>query len=192
MQLIGLCGYKRSGKDTAANILRRQGYEQLAFATPLKLMLETLLQYANVSPGLVNQCLNGHRKDFALGTLQAKSCRQAMQTLGTEWGRDLIGQDLWVDILFDHAQSYDKVVISDVRFDNEVVALRKHGGKLIRIDRGHSPSGHASEYIEHIIPDITITNIGTLLELEYKITQAEHDFFACPLQNCGTDSPAEN
>lgn len=173
MKLIGLCGYKRSGKDTIANCFRRLGYTQLAFATPIKLMLETLFEYANVNEKLVAECLNGHRKDFALGTLQACSSRHAMQTLGTEWGRNLIGQDLWVDILFDRAQSYDKVVISDVRFDNEVVALHKHGGKLIRIDRGLQPDGHASECIEHIEPDYVIPNYGSLDLLEHTVKDLE-------------------
>lgn len=62
------------------------------------------------------------------------SGRYAMQTLGSEWGRDLIGPNVWVDAFF--AQPLPRfTVIDDLRFPNEEATITSHGGVILRINR---------------------------------------------------------
>lgn len=79
------------------------------------------------------------------------SWRQAAQTLGTEWGRAL-NPDLWV-LLMERALTAlapdARVVISDVRFENEAEMIHRLGGSLVhlvgrRADLGDA-AAHASE-----------------------------------------------
>lgn len=64
------------------------------------------------------------------------SARVALQTLGTDWGRRLY-PDVWVDHLFAHLPEDDhrNLCISDVRFPNEVRAIVRNGGKVVRVAR---------------------------------------------------------
>ena len=63
---IALCGKAGSGKDAVANILRKEGYQQLAIASKIKLIAVDIA-YSGVSihekwPDLVFQGLFGERK----------------------------------------------------------------------------------------------------------------------------------
>jgi len=68
------------------------------------------------------------------------TARHVLQTLGTEFGRK-IDQNVWVnmalkradDILVDTLNQKQAVVISDGRFRNEVLAVKKAGGTVIHI-----------------------------------------------------------
>ena len=72
--------------------------------------------------------------------------RYAMQTLGTEWGRDLISPNIWVNIVkHDILKIKGDVVIDDCRFPNEVVMILGLGGVMVYIDRGGKSGDHASE-----------------------------------------------
>ena len=66
-----------------------------------------------------------------------KSCRQMMQLLGTEWGRDLIHPDIWVIAARAQIERYGDadIVFDDVRFENEASMIRELGGLIIHVDR---------------------------------------------------------
>jgi hypothetical protein len=61
-----------------------------------------------------------------------------MQTLGTEWGRKLIGEDLWHGATMRRTQDLmetgNKVVITDVRFPNEGSGIEDEGGVTLGIE----------------------------------------------------------
>ena len=68
------------------------------------------------------------------------SPRIMLQTLGTEWGRDCVNEDVWVNYMIRRAANIVErgiagVVVSDVRFKNELEAIRKAGGKLVKVVR---------------------------------------------------------
>jgi hypothetical protein len=68
------------------------------------------------------------------------SPRVMLQTLGTEWGRDHVHEDVWVDYMIRRTaliveQGFKGTVVSDVRFKNELLAIRKAGGKLVKVVR---------------------------------------------------------
>lgn len=78
--------------------------------------------------------------------------REFQQFLGTEIGRNLIGESVWTDAALTKALEHPRVVISDVRFPNEVNAIRASGGTVIRVNRITEDTGfsnHPSEiYID--------------------------------------------
>lgn len=122
-KLIGLCGAVGAGKSTVAGVLERvYYYERYSFATPLKEMLRTL--------GLSYEQLYGEEKETPSPLLLGKTPREAMQSLGTGWGREFMGQDFWVNIARDrlYLLRHLLVVIDDVRFPNEVQTIHKMGG----------------------------------------------------------------
>lgn len=169
LPLIGLAGPARSGKNTTADILCRHWLAvQYAFALPLKAMLQAGF-------GLNDVDLDGWRKEEPNPLLGGKSPRQLLQTLGTEWGRQLVDPDIWVTQTRRWCQAFHDddpdaaIILTDVRFQNEADFIRRNGGLIIHLRRTDCQpvSQHRSEngvdYLEGI--DFLIHNNGTLDEL---------------------------
>jgi len=99
-----------------------------------------------------------------------------MQWLGTEWGRNLIGEGFWIAAWQAATQAghlqhptgglVPLIVADDVRFANEAKAIRDRGGLVVRIERpgagSASGAGHASERMD-FVPDRIIRNTGDLV-----------------------------
>jgi hypothetical protein len=66
------------------------------------------------------------------------SPRDALQLMGTEAGREVFHPDIWVISLLNRARGKD-VVITDVRFQNEIKYIQENGGIVIRVKRGDDP-----------------------------------------------------
>ena len=159
-KLIGLTGYAQSGKSTVAEYLSsNHSYDRVSFASRLKGML-------GLGLGLTIDELYGAKKDLPCERLLGVTPRHAMQTLGTEWGRDMIHPDLWCSIALENIQRNKTayVVIDDVRFVNEAELIHKAGGLVIRINRSiTAASEHPSETsIDQIIPHTHIFNTGSM------------------------------
>jgi hypothetical protein len=90
------------------------------------------------SLGLTDREIDGDHKELPCELLGGKTPRHAMQTIGTEWGRDLIDGDLWINAW---KRSIEKlppnvpIVCDDVRFANEAEAIHAMGGVVIRVVR---------------------------------------------------------
>lgn len=130
--LIGLIGRKGAGKDTAADVLLREGYANVKFAGPLKAMLRSLLAYQGVDEETIERMIEGDLKEAETPYLGGRSPRYAMQRLGTEWGRVQIADDFWVNIAIAKA-SDGPSVITDTRFPNEADAIEAAGGVVFGI-----------------------------------------------------------
>jgi rhodanese-related sulfurtransferase len=96
--------------------------------------------------------------------------------MGTEACRHGIADNIWIAALEKRIQGYENVVISDVRFPNEIDFVRSAGGVIIRVKRGEDPTPeklatlHVSETAWNSYePDYTVTNDGTIDELKEKI-----------------------
>lgn len=161
MKLIGLTGPAGCGKDTVANHLEHTHcYYCLSFAEPIK---AALMEMLDESPEIFYDRELKEKPLHCIG----KSPRQLMQTLGTEWGRNIINPDIWVILLERrleiHSIIYKRFVIPDIRFENEAALIRKHGGAIWRITRPNNPHNidktHASEQpIKLFTDDIEIVN----------------------------------
>jgi hypothetical protein len=109
-------------------------------------MLSTMLEMQGVDEDTIVRMLHDDLKEVPTPFLNGQTPRHAMQTLGTEWGRKLIHPDIWVDATMRAAEQFDKVVIPDVRFPNEVAAVTNRGGWVYRITRpGVEQDDHESE-----------------------------------------------
>ena len=166
--LIGIAGRARSGKDTVANfIVAAIGGYRYSFADPIRAMLAPL--GVNMSDPYWQA-----RKEEPIPALGV-SPRRMMQTLGTEWGRQLINPDLWLIMAHQRLlQNGPGMVISDVRFDNEAAWIRKHGGRIIHVIRPETKAveAHASEDgIEMQDTDSRLFNSGTLEELQLSVRE---------------------
>lgn len=167
LKIVGFTGRKRSGKDTAAAVYVQAGYTRLSFASPLKNMIAALLQYQGVPSSIIMDMIEGNAKEVPTPFLGGRSPRHCMQTLGTEWGRDLIKTNLWADVLINTARHFPLVVVSDVRFPNEVETIRKAGGVVYRINRPGLVANdhHSSEVqIDELDVDGELTNSAASAE----------------------------
>ena len=155
MKLVAFCGYMGSGKSFCADYLVKNfGYTKVKFAKPLKSMLRAL--------GLTERELEGDLKEQPCALLNGATPRWAMQTLGTEWGRTLIHENLWGDLWQSEVlallNDQTPVVVDDCRFPNEAERVRKMGGTLVLIQRpGMDGGGHCSESIPSE-PNLTLHN----------------------------------
>lgn len=174
--LIGLTGYAGTGKDTVRELLQKQGFEGFAFADPMRNMLRELLRTSGIGEHWMDWRECKEESIPALGV----SYRHLAQTLGTEWGRNILGESFWIKSASAHLDKLcrakaDAFVISDVRFANEAAWVRHQGGVIWRIhrDAAEPVREHVSESsIDDIRPDLTIHNNGTLHDLSVTVRDA--------------------
>ncbi len=166
--LIGLAGEAGSGKDAVGTILKHShGYRLLALAYPIKEMICKLLS--------VDMIMWDDRvwRETVI-PLYGKSPRQLAQTIGTEWGRICVHENMWLDrVLAEFMETTIlKIAITDVRFDNEALRIQSLGGHIIKVVRPGAGLGvsHPSERGLQNVPNvIEILNDGTLEALASKI-----------------------
>lgn len=146
--IIAFSGPRRAGKTTAANYLSRAyGATQLSMAAPVKDMLRVLLQSYNIVD--TDRYLYGDLKEEPIPSLNGKTARYLMETLATEWGRDLIMENVWVDaakntMLRNPRKLY---VFDDLRLDNERNFVLENGGTIVEIvGRGEYKKEHRSDF----------------------------------------------
>lgn len=160
--IIGVAGRKGAGKDTAVSQLTvdcgtvysfdptdsafpgQHFFKRhlVKFAAPLKLMLAAHLEYCGVARNMIEEILSGSLKEYTNEHLCDQTSRWAQQSLGTEWGRTMIGDTIWTDAFQARCgyllkqqglQCHYGIVCTDMRFDNEVNLVRKMGGFTMKI-----------------------------------------------------------
>lgn len=173
--IIGITGPARSGKDTVADrLVKMFGFQRYGFADPMKKMLA-------VGFGLTEEHLNGGLKEVVIERF-GKSPRQMMQTLGTEWGRDLVHTDAWLTLARDYCDSHPRVVVSDVRFPNEAQWVRQNGVLFhVLRPRAQSVAAHSSEGGIKFDPcaDYALQNHGSIYELYRQLDGLMRGLLAC-------------
>ena len=165
MKIVALVGASGCGKSTVAEILYGLGYHRMKFSQPLKDMLKAL--------GLTDEHTEGKVKEVPCALLSGRTPRHAMQTLGTEWARDKMDKDFWLNIWRAKVDRHfgDMIVAEDCRYANEAALVKSMGGALWKIDRpGHTFSGHQSETeMEFIKGDVVIHNHGNEADLKMMV-----------------------
>ena len=162
---IALVGKMRSGKDTVGEqLINLYGFRRYAFGDGIKEIVETY---------------------FPLAWVDGKP-RRHFQHIGQSL-REL-DEDVWVNYCLDKVSdnTYDNIVITDARQENEVKALREAGfiivkvicDEAIRIERMRANNDnfnledlqHETElYVDDVVADIELRNEGTLEELKERV-----------------------
>ena len=214
--IIGLVGLAGSGKDTVGGFLvQDHDFMRIALADPLKRFAREVYDFSEEQlwgpsqfrnapdlryPRIVRRSIERDPGDTRSGfeeITEYLTPRYALQTLGTEWGRDCY-DNTWIDLAIRSAKKvlgggfwYDErsgvyecsrmnrppagVVITDCRFLNEERAIKAAGGKVIRIVRpGAGLVGAAGKHKSEteqlqIRADVEIVNAGTLDELRANV-----------------------
>ncbi len=127
------------------------------------------------SIGLTDAHLYGELKEVPLKLLCGRTPRHAMQTLGTEWGRECLDENIWTNLWWEVAGPYIRlgksVVVDDVRLLNEEAMVKLHGGQVWRVFRDKiSDDLHSSEAsIDRIPQTWSIFNTSTLPDLKDEV-----------------------
>ena len=145
-QIIGICGFIGSGKDTAADYLVNfHEFRRDSFAATLKDAVAAVF-------GWDRELLEGRTKQAREWREQIDpwwaerlnmpelTPRLVLQLWGTEVCRRSFHDDIWIASLESRLRnSKDSIVISDCRFPNEIKAIKNAGGIVVCVERGIQP-----------------------------------------------------
>jgi len=183
--LIGIAGKAGAGKDTVGEIISKLvPWSQIYhFADPVKAFaaaINPIIEVGENPDGSVHLC---RYSDIVgkYGEPAAKlmpEVRRLYQRIGTEAGRKIIGEQVWVDLMRDWyygLESFATGIVPDVRFLNEADAIHLEDGVLINVTRPDPYDlgenlRHASETEQLALDsDYTISNDGDMEELGRKV-----------------------
>lgn len=174
--IIGLSGYARSGKDTVADhLISTYDFTRHSFAASMKeamYRLNPIVHTDNIGPIRYQALVDVYGLDTVKETYP--EVRRLLQVFGTEVGREMFGENFWVDLVLSNLRSFH-TVISDVRFTNEADAIRAKGGQIWRVNRsGVGPvTGHSSEVnLDTYDFDLVINNDSDIDSLNKQIDLA--------------------
>lgn len=182
-KIIGIySSIPQQGKSTIREYLvNKYGFRHLPFARLIKQMVFTLL----VQHGYRDEDAIRYievDKEVCLDRLHgAPTARYLLQTLGTDWGRHQVHNDFWTSEWECKAGVWSRsgvsVVADDLRFPNEMEALKRLGGKSWRVERPGSvipkSASHESEgRLSLMTFDRLINNEGCVKELYKKVDKA--------------------
>ena len=144
--LIGCVGFQGAGKDTVADYLQNiYGFKRDSFAATLKDAVAAVF-------GWDRELLEGRTTESRVWretvdpwwanrlSMPNLTPRLVLQKWGTEVARKSWHDDTWIASLENKlAKAHNDIVITDVRFPNEIEAIRNAGGSVIRVVRGAEP-----------------------------------------------------
>ena len=184
--IIGLCAKKQNGKDTMADYLcQKYKFIKLTFASPLKDACKLLF-------GFTAEQVNGDKKEV-IDERWGVTPRTVLQFVGTDLFRKQmktiipeIDDNFWVICLKNSIDQIlkkypnAKIVISDVRFPNEIKMIQKMNGQTVKIIResvNNTIDQHSSEkIIDDIKCDFIIENNETKEKFYEKINKFMSQF----------------
>jgi len=145
--IVGLIGFINSGKGTVASeLVNRFDFRQDSFAAGLKDACAVIFDWPRAMlEGDTTESREWREvvdpwwsEKLAMPNF---SPRLALQVIGTEALRNNFHQDLWFLTLQNRIRKNPEqhVVISDVRFPNEIKFIQEQKGVLVRINRGPTP-----------------------------------------------------
>lgn len=131
-------------------------------------VINTVLEYDNLSTLLL------------LNNNVSIKIRALLQYYGTNVIRNHFWHEAFIrytmNKAFDIKNSKGQCIIADARFEDECMAIKYYGGKIIRVDRRVNNDNHESEQIKISQDDYVIDNTGTLVGLFYKVLKFVTDY----------------
>ena len=196
--IVGVCGFQGSGKDTVADYLVNvHGFRRISFAGTLKDAVSAIF-------GWDRELLEGRTKESRDWrekvdkwwadklNMPHLTPRWVLQYWGTEVARKAFHDNIWIHSV-EHklANISDNVVISDVRFPNEIKSIKDAGGMIIRTHRGPDPEWYRAAEIVNKGPTTNLSWASNKAFLDnYKIHVSETSWigtdFDAILDNDGT------
>ena len=171
--IIGIAGFQGSGKDTIADYLQNiYGFKRDSFAGTLKDAVSAVF-------GWDRELLEGRTKESRAWREQVDAWwserlnmpnltpRYVLQIWGTEVARKSFHDDTWIASLENKLRKTNNdIVISDVRFPNEILAIKRAGGVVIRVTRGPEPEWYDAALSANRGPEGNMTWALSLQHLE--------------------------
>lgn len=147
IEIIGILGFKGSGKDTAAQaLIREEGFTKFAFADALKDTLAAMFCWDRKALEGVTPESRQWRESVDTWWAERLDIphftpRFAMTHVGTEVLRKHFHDDMWLANIERRIElsNADRVIITDCRFPNEAEMIRRMGGRFVRIFKGPVP-----------------------------------------------------
>lgn len=192
MRLIGINGFKGSGKDTTFRIIQdmyKDGtVHRVAFADSLKVAAAAAIGYDGTNEErilVMDDCKNNWDfratfNDPPYEQFKKFSGRRYLQWFG-QGMREVFGDSFWVDQILPSdkkafADKYRKtrvLCVTDVRYPNEAERIKELGGEIWEVIRpGLVSDGHSSEIPLPVdLVDRTLINNGTINDLEVKVRE---------------------
>ena len=144
--IIGITGFIGSGKDTVANYLvAKHGFVRDSFAGTLKDAVAKVFGWdRELLEGLTPEAREWREQVDPWWSKRLNmprlTPRLMLQLWGTEVCRRGFHDDVWIASLENRLRkTTENIVISDVRFPNEIAAIRKVGGTCAWVKRGELP-----------------------------------------------------
>ena len=191
--IIGVVGFIGSGKGTVADILvNKKDFTKISFADSLKDATAAIFGWPRaLLEGDTDESREFREKKdewWSEKTGLYITPRNMLQKLGTEAGREVIHDDLWVLSAQRRISMYKNVVIPDVRFPNEMKIIQEMGGFIVRVCRGADPEWYDTARRANL-------EINTDLMSDYPIHYSEWAWIGHPtdyqLDNVGALSMLE-
>jgi hypothetical protein len=157
--IIGVCGFIGSGKDTVADYLvNLHHFRRESFANTLKDAVSAVFGWdRTMLEGRTKQAREWREQQDNWWTNRLGiviTPRWVLQNWGTEVCRNGFHDDIWIASLENKLRhSRDDVVISDCRFPNEIAAIKKAGGRVVRVVRGAEPEWYDAAVSRNRGPD---------------------------------------
>jgi len=192
--LIGLNGRLKSGKDSTFKIIQDlyPEAERVSFAESLKVsaasslkisreLMEALKEHENINFTIdnVGHIIGQLPTDLPVElTHWHMNMREYLQRYGTEAHRQIFGDSFWIDqalpLTTDHSNRL--LVVTDMRFPNEVQRVQDLGGICVKVEREVSTAhgSHASEQNVDDMMDMTLDNTGTMDDLRGNVETLMH------------------
>lgn len=176
MKVIGLGHYSRTGKDSFANYLLaalacpKIKAAKKSFAWKLKQVCYELYAWAGMrEPEFYETPEGATYRDIVLQAM-GKTPVQIWVDFGTPAVREQVYDRTWIDYLLKTDHGVEVLVVPDVRFPNEVEAIRELGGTLIKVVRpGYGPRKTVADraLLGFTGWDYVIGSSGEMSELNY-------------------------
>ena len=179
--IIGVCGFQGSGKDTVADYLVNvHGFRRISFAGTLKDAISAIF-------GWDRELLEGRTKESRAWRetvdiwwankldMPDLTPRWILQYWGTEVCRKNFHDNIWINSVEHKLNNIsDNVVISDVRFPNEIKSIKDIGGMVIRTHRGEDPVWYNDAAIMNQGPDENLAWASSIEKMKkYNIHASE-------------------
>jgi len=172
-QVVGLLGLPGAGKDTVADAMVFQSqYKKLKFATPLYKIAAIILSvedYRDLLEWTQEEKAKPQRR------LGGKSLRDFLQNFGTDYMRNQYNDNIWLDILESDLQGHiiedEDVVISDVRFPNEIALVNRYNGVNAFLERDGAEANHkhVAENVDKELATKVVDNNGDVTSTVLKV-----------------------